>query len=252
MGCEGEKEYVFLAGLPRAGNTLLGSLVNQNPNVCLTAHSILMDVLWRLELIKRDRHFKNFPDNKSFENITKNIFKNYYSDYTANKIIDRGSWGMPHYLNQIKQNVVENPKFIILYRPVLECLASFAKIGYDGDEWCDVYMQDDGLIGQALCSIKNILDNDEKHIFINYSTLVSKPVQTIKIISDFIEEDYIPIKTENFKQFEANNISYDDSLFHSKELHTIRTDAIINEKTIIDDYLSKRTIDKYKNYDLVL
>jgi len=70
------KEYFFLVGLPRAGNTLLGSLINQNTNVCLTANSILMDVLWQLDDIKRNNHYyKNFPDEKSFNNMTENIFR---------------------------------------------------------------------------------------------------------------------------------------------------------------------------------
>ena len=71
-----KKQYYFLSGLPRAGNTLLGSLINQNPNVSLTAHSVVADILWQLELIKRDQTFLNFPDSKSFENVTKNVFKN--------------------------------------------------------------------------------------------------------------------------------------------------------------------------------
>ena len=40
------KQFYFLTGLPRAGNTLLGSLVNQNKNVAVTAHSIIIDMLY--------------------------------------------------------------------------------------------------------------------------------------------------------------------------------------------------------------
>ena len=38
------KEYYFLSGLPRSGNTLLGSIINQNPRISLTANTILTDV----------------------------------------------------------------------------------------------------------------------------------------------------------------------------------------------------------------
>ena len=249
------KKYFFLAGLPRAGNTLLGSLINQNSNVCLTANSILMDVLWQLEIIKRENlYFRNFPDIKSFENITKNVFNNYYADYTANKIIDRGAWGIPENLNQLKQNLTNKPKFIILYRPVLECLASFVKIekpktGATAEEICDYYMKNDGLVAMSLCSIKNILDNNEEYLFINYSDLVEEPRQIVKKIFHFIEEDYTDIQINDFKQFSANKLSYNDSVLNAP-LHTIRTDEIVKTKTKIEDYLTPFLINKYKDLDV--
>jgi len=245
------KEYFFLVGLPRAGNTLLGSLINQNSNVCLTGNSILMDVLWQLDNIKQNsQYFKNFPDKKSFNNITNNIFTNYYSDYKANKIIDRGTWGVKENLNLIKQNVSKKPKFIILYRPVLECLASFSKAGYDTDDWADFYMdKNGGLLQMGLSGIQNIIDSKEEHIFITYADLVNEPVKTIKNICTFIGEDYIPIKTKNFKQFKANNISYNDSMLVAP-LHTISTKEIKYEEMDFTKYLSRRTISKYKNCDV--
>tara|TARA_R110000744_G_scaffold23899_1_gene60392 strand:+ start:36 stop:794 length:759 start_codon:yes stop_codon:yes gene_type:complete len=245
------KEYFFLVGLPRAGNTLLGSLINQNTNVCLTGNSVLMDVLWQLDDIKRNNHYyKNFPDKKSFNNITKSIFKNYYSDYKANKIIDRGTWGVKENLSLIKQNVVKKPKFIILYRPILECLASFSKAGYDTDDWADYYMdKNGGLLQMGLSGITNILANKEEHIFIHYADLVSNPIETIKRIFSFIGEDYIPIKTKDFEQFKANNTSYNDTTLVAP-LHTIRTKEIKYTEIDITKYLSKRTIFKYKDNDI--
>ena len=42
------KKIYFLCGLPRAGNTLLGSIVNQNKNIKITANSIVPDILYYL------------------------------------------------------------------------------------------------------------------------------------------------------------------------------------------------------------
>ena len=245
------KEYFFLVGLPRAGNTLLGSLINQNTNVCLTANSVLMDVLWQLDDIKRNNHYyKNFPDEKSFNNMTENIFRNYYSDYKANKIIDRGTWGVKENLSLLKENVVKKPKFIILYRSVLECLASFSEAGYDTDEWADYYMdKDEGLIGMGLSGIRNIITNEEEHMFVHYTDLVTNPIETIKRIFTFIEEDYIPIKIKDFEQFKVNDTYYDDTMLVAP-LHTIRTKEIKYDKIDVTKYLSKRTIAKYKDSDV--
>jgi hypothetical protein len=46
------KAYYFLTGLPRSGNTLLGSIINQNPYLNLTANTILTDALYQLHLLK--------------------------------------------------------------------------------------------------------------------------------------------------------------------------------------------------------
>ena len=43
------KNYYFLAGLPRAGNTLLGCLINQNlKTTCLSPNSIITEIIYRL------------------------------------------------------------------------------------------------------------------------------------------------------------------------------------------------------------
>ena len=56
------KDLYFLLSLPRAGNTLLGSIINQSKSVKLTANTILSDVLYQLQLIKDTEIYKNFPD----------------------------------------------------------------------------------------------------------------------------------------------------------------------------------------------
>jgi hypothetical protein len=65
------KEYYFLSGLPRSGNTLLGSIINQNPNLNLTANTILTDAIYQLSLLKEYQIYKNFPDENSLNNIIK-------------------------------------------------------------------------------------------------------------------------------------------------------------------------------------
>ena len=71
------KQIFFLHGLPRAGNTLLSSILNQNPNVALTANSVCPEMLGMLNLVKGSGEFVNFPDHNSFDNVTKSLFENY-------------------------------------------------------------------------------------------------------------------------------------------------------------------------------
>ena len=55
------KKFFCLHGLPRAGNTLLGSIINQNPKVAVTANSIIADMLGELYSLQNTDIFKNFP-----------------------------------------------------------------------------------------------------------------------------------------------------------------------------------------------
>ena len=96
------KEIFFLSGLPRAGNTLFGSLMNQNPNVAVTANSITADMMGELFSLKKTDIFQNYPDHKSFDNVAAKVFEHYYQDWKADYIIDRAPWGMPPNINFIK------------------------------------------------------------------------------------------------------------------------------------------------------
>ena len=59
------KDIFFLHGLPRAGNTLFSSIMNQNPGVAVTANSICADMMGELFMLKHTDIFKNFPDHQS-------------------------------------------------------------------------------------------------------------------------------------------------------------------------------------------
>ena len=60
-----DKKIFFLMAMPRSGNTLFGSLMNQNPNVGVTANSITLEIMKDLFLLKNTDVFLNYPDHKS-------------------------------------------------------------------------------------------------------------------------------------------------------------------------------------------
>jgi hypothetical protein len=244
------KKFYFLSGLPRAGNTLLGSIINQSQHVKLTANSILPDIIYQLHLLKDSLIFKNFPDKKSLDNIIKNVFNNYYENWKVDNIIDRSAWGTPTNL-QILKSIIAKPKFIILYRPILECLASFIKIEkpINVEERCHQLMNKEGIIGKYLWSIKNIIKEKEDYIRINYSNLINKPLDQINKIYKFLNINNFNHTFENFNDFSTNNIKYDDSVLNAS-LHKIRTDKVQLNKYNIENYLPPNIIKQYSNLDI--
>ena len=100
------KDIFFLHGLPRAGNTVFGSIMNQNPDVAATANSICADMIGELFLLKQTDIFLNFPDHKSFDNVAKKVLENYYKDWNYSYIIDRAPWGYPINLKFLKPQTI--------------------------------------------------------------------------------------------------------------------------------------------------
>jgi hypothetical protein len=203
-----------------------------------------------LYLIKDYQIYKNFPDEQSLNNVIKNVFNNYYKDWKAKFIIDRGLWGTPVNL-EILKSIIKKPKFIILYRTVLECLASFIKIEkpIDIELRCHELMDNNGMIGKSLWSIKNIIKEKEDYIIINYLDLINKPLDQTNKIYKFLNIDNFNHTFKNFNNFSVNNIEYDDSVLNAP-LHKIRTDKIKLNKYNVKDYLPANIIKQYSNLDI--
>ena len=245
------KNFYFLCGLPRAGNTLLGSLLNQNKNIQVTGWSILPLLMANIYKIKETKHFKNFPYHQGIDNFLINIFHIYYSNVNAQHIIDRAAWGSESTLGFIK-NIMPKRKFIILYRPLIECLASIVKLfPNEPHSICENVMGKDGIVSNNLNSIKNLIKEKENYIIIHYNDLVKNTQATVDKLLDFLNIPKFDIDFNNIKQLSIQNTFYDDSHL-SANFHTIRTDEIKQIKYDVEKYLPIELIDKYSKLDIKL
>jgi|TARA_R110000772_G_scaffold227315_1_gene338045 hypothetical protein len=253
------KNIFFLCSLPRAGNTLLGSIINNNDNIKCSPNSINADILNTLISLKENIIFKNFPNHNSFDNVVKNIFKNYYQDWKADTVIDRSSWGTPDNLKYLK-DIYDKPKFIILFRPVLECLSSFLnlEIKYNNldkkniEEYVYRLMdRQTGIIGKSLWSIENLIKTKQNYKIFYYKDLVNKTDFFLNELTNYLN---IEIKQpKKLKQFCINNIYYNDKSLYNFGLHDIDTSSIKNKKHDIDvaKYIPDDIIKKYRKYNII-
>ena len=60
-----KRKLFFLIALPRSGNTLFTSIINQNSEIACTANSVTLEIMKNLFLIKTTDTFQNFSDHKS-------------------------------------------------------------------------------------------------------------------------------------------------------------------------------------------
>ena len=221
--------------LPRSGNTLFGSIMNQNPDIAVTANSITLEIIKDIFLLKETDVFQNYPDHKSLDNVLSTVYNSYYKDWYYKYIIDRGPVMTPGNFMLMKQHLGQPIKCIIIWRDLLDVLASYIKwfeneptafpnkLGKNIEEKLWALMNVDGGIARELIAIQNALKPEHKHMchFLKYDELVNDTENQINKIYDFLK---IPRFNHNFKtlnQFKVNGIGYDDTVVGNK-MHTIR------------------------------
>jgi len=249
-----KKQFFFLNGLPRAGNTLLSVLLNQNPKIRVTTNSLLPDIVCLLDNLKNTTLFKNFPLHKNLDNVIKNSFDNFYSNWDCDYVIDRGPWGTIPNMNILKKIFNKDIRIIILRRPFLEVLASYVKAVKpdDIDSYVDNLFNNKSGVLRANAFIFNNMNNQKniKFHIVEYNNLVNDTKNTIDKIYNFLD---IPKFQHNFNTLNQYNIDgnfYNDSIFGDDiDFHTIRTNKIEKENYHYKEVLSQSIIDKYKDID---
>ena len=253
-----DKQFFYLCGLPRAGNTLFASIMNQNKNISVTGNSIVCDILYKINELKKFDVFTNFPDHQSLDNTLKNIMNNYYSDWNSEYIIDRTPWGTPYNLELLKKYITNDIKIIVLVRDLKEVLASFIKFSYMSDdnyiakdnktleERCDYIMLDGGGLHTWVQAVYNLTRPENKQYIhlIEYNDLVKQPKKEIDKVYDYLDIEPFKHRFTNLSQLENNGIKYNDSEI-GDGLHTIKEDKVEKSNYDMWDYLPKNADDMY-------
>ena len=222
------KKLLFLVAMPRSGNTLFASLMNQNPEIAATANSLTLEIMADLHRLKKTDVFKNFPDHKSLDNVLNSVFDVYYQDWSQKIIIDRGPVMTSGNLNLIQKHFRRPFKCIVLVRNLMDVLASYMqwytenpdsflnKEGLKNDEEkLSRIMSREGAVAKQLDAIKNAYNYPDICHFVKYDELVSDPEKELRKIYQFMEEPYYPHYFNNLKPVNVNGLEYDDTVVGS-------------------------------------
>lgn len=247
-----KKKIYYLAGLPRAGNTLLSSILNQNPKVKISPNSLLGSITYSIFLLKQNSIFKNFPDHKTVDNLIKKIFEHYYDSTEAEVIFERSCWGTVPNLKLLKDYFEPNPKFLLLNRSIVEIVASFIKVKKEcgAEDVVKILMnKNNGKLIQDIRSARNIVKTKQNYLMIEYDDLVNKTKESIDKIYQHFDLPKFEHNFSDLKQYSFNDIKYDDDVLDF-DLHNIRTNKIKKEEYKVSDYLSEELINKIKGYNI--
>ena len=208
-------KYYFLSGLPRAGNTIISCILNQNKDIGVSANSLVSSVLYNLEEMKKtDRAFNNFRDEKSYHSMMSSIIPSYYATWKCKYIIDRDT-----------NNGSLKEKFEYLFHP-------------------------QGQLVRALSSINNLktVDPDKKiHILVDYNEFIDNPAEQLDRIYKFLDIPYYMHNLKHIDQFKSNGVRYDDNQL-GKDMHKIRSDGISKRK--YDVKVPQVLIDRCREFNI--
>lgn len=233
-----EKQFYFMAGLPRSGSTVLASILNQNNNLYTTTTSPLLDLLFLNEMgWRKNPSVIANPFNEQLENMSEAIINNCWKHIDQNIIIDKHrAWGRN--LGAIQHIFKKKPKLIITVRDIPSILASFMRLLRESKQSphfidqilldrnrfindsarCDVLWEE--FVKDTWLSFKTAWEYDKSCLkLVDYDALVSDPEPIIKELYEFLELDYYSHDYNNIE----NKTADDDLIAWGLEgLHTIR------------------------------
>ena len=250
------KKLFFLVAMPRSGNTLFASIMNQNPAIACTANSITLEIMKDLFLLKKTDVFKNYSDYNSLNNILDSVFVNYYKDWPQKYIIDRGPVMTTGNFALMQKHFKKPFKCVILLRDLMDVLASYMKwyteeptafpnrYGCRNDEEkLFMIMNKDGAVAKELEAIKNAYNYPEMCHFIKYDDLVQNPEEEINKVYTFLNIPYYPHQFTNLQQININGMSYNDTIV-GNNMHKIKTE-IKKEYNPYIEKIPQRIKEKY-------
>jgi|APGre2960657373_1045057.scaffolds.fasta_scaffold13880_4 sulfotransferase len=231
------KQLFFLSGLARSGSTLIGSILNQNPNIYVSPTSPLMDLfcLTEIDYQKMDQQY-TYDKQTVVNNLHKVLASTFYQHIDKPYVMDKHR-GWPKNINQIKQYITDSPKIICTYRPIAEIICSFIKLmDSDPNNVIDKTLRERGLeinrYNRAMLlwyeyatdpyeSLKYGLENHRENILvISYDDIVNDVENQLVRIYGFLE---IPEYTHTFDNISNTCNEAKDTAWGFEGLHDIRS-----------------------------
>lgn len=227
------KKYHFISGLPRAGSTLLISILNQNPRFHAEISGPLagfVDAIGKVLTRGDDTHKISCPPERAVATV-RGVLDGYYSAIDKEVVFNtHRSWTRsPEYLAA----VIPDFKLICAVRNYADIINSlellYKKRGIRedllfGDAALNVYTRadslDKGFIGNSYNSLKECYYGPYRDhlLLVEYQDLVTNPAATVRRVYDFIGEPYF--------EHDFNNVGFSfplyDHVTNLPGLHDVR------------------------------
>ncbi len=245
------KKFYTVCGFPRCGNTLLTSILNQNPDIHFTGTSSLPEVFNRMVLMTGEAEsYLSSPSPENLHSLFQNTFESYYAHREEKYIIERSTWMTPFSFPLYCDYCPNEIKMVILVRPLKDIVKSYLNVCKNSpgfyinqeylqidsttlyktelEEKVDIIFRKEDWIDRTLYSIKWLIDNaDLENIrVLDYNDIVENPKKCINALYSFYDIPNYNHSFKNLKQVGEYGIQYEDMTHLKADLHTIRTDNV--------------------------
>lgn len=253
------KNIFHLVGMPRAGNTVLGGIINQNPDLQVSPLSPLARTVSTLHQSFGGEAWENFDWSSEQDSLARKTAQAWYSDAKANNIIDRGTW-----FPEVVKRLSDNPKVVILQRDIFEVFASFIKWANNNidnfiytnvpsrkPEQVMSYLSEYGNVQTSARMIYTYQqyvkeNNDIDVMYIDYKDLTSDTENVIKNLYNFLEVDMFDHDFNNIKSFQFEGQKYNDSRVGTN-LHKLKEGTIETSTHDIEWLFPKNLYNRWVN-----
>jgi hypothetical protein len=182
---------IFLSSLPRSGSTLLTSLLNQRPDVYASPTSNLCDTMGAAAKMWEQNPITKASGGKEDDiiRILQGIQSNRYD--TDKLVFDKGRGWPPPQIMKTMMKVQGDVKIVATVRPLVECLASFAKLMKPDNiaEFCKRGELAQHLFNSYAALQAGYKEYPDNFLFIEYDDLVGNPQVQLNRIADFVGID---------------------------------------------------------------
>ena len=267
------KTFYFMAGLPRAGSTVLGSILNQNPRFYVSPSSPVLSTMYAVEdHLRSDELFHGYPKPQQANQIISSIPYQFYSDIQEPVIIDKNrAW--PARVPYIEGYIGQKAKIICPVRDIDEILTSMItmirrnpyqegqdrinfideqlvklNIPISDDTRCEYIAGPQGILGQSLNAIVECFKQEfaDRLHFVEYKDLVSSPQETLNSIYEFLEEETFEHTFTNLQNKSREN---DLATYGLKDMHEVRSE-LASTAPDPSNVLSSSILQKCKGMDI--
>ena len=239
-GDDERRKFYFVSGLPRAGSTLLENLLAQNPRFHATETSGIMDVMFTVrnnwsEMIE----FKAAPNDEALIRVLRGILENYYSNIEKPVVFDK-SRGWLSQIEMAEGVLGYKVKIIAPVRDLRDVISSFEllwrknapyqqlaqeKINYFDFQTLkgrvNTWLRGDQPVGLAYNRLTDAVRRgySDRILFVDFDDLTQRPKETMRIVYDFLGEEYFEHDFNNVEQVTSEN----DAVHGIRNLHKIRS-----------------------------
>lgn len=214
----------FLSGLPRSGSTVLAAILNQHPDIHVSATSGLIDLLggiaqqWELNPTFRAQG----RDEKELLRLMRSTIAAKYKGIKAKTRIDKSrGWPDPKVMATMAKVLKASPKIIATVRNVPDCAASLLRIAKPQDR--DAFLRGSQIVQHLRASYVTLKEGfdaaPDNFLFVDYDDILAAPAEQLRRVEAFLG---LPAYVYDLSNIDGTSVKENDAeVWNIPGLHDI-------------------------------